>query len=115
VSWGKYEVTSTGHSVSKKFVLRKYGFRLLGGAALAAVVFTAPAAIAEKSDQMVETLESLDNVAGNSGATFIYRYQLEVQMREMIDIISPESNVILRIPLDHILSEDLNNLIMEAN
>lgn len=115
VSWGKYEVTATGHSVSRKFVLRKYGFRLLGGVALAAVVFTAPAAIAEKSDQMVETLESLSDVAGNPGATFIYRGQLETQMRDMIDIISPESNAILRIPLDHILAEDINNLILEAN
>jgi len=115
VSWGKYEVTATGNSVARKFVLRKYGFRLIGGVALAAVVFTAPAAIAEKSDQMVETLDSLSNVAGNPGATFLYRTQLESQMRDMVDIISPESNAILRIPLDHILAEDINNLILEAN
>ena len=59
--------------LARRFVVRKYAFRLLGGAALAAVVFTAPAAISAQSEGMVDTLEEIHRVAGNPGDSSIYR------------------------------------------
>jgi hypothetical protein len=113
VSWGKYEVTTSGREIARRFTLRKYGFRVVGGAALVALVLTAPAALTEESERMVDLTEQLYEVRGNPGATFLYRTDLELSMRNVAEIISPEASAVLRIPLDVKFVEDLTEIILQ--